>query len=223
MKKAKVFLTNGGTKVRIDDVRFLTNMSTGRYGAQIGAALLDREDAELHYFGAKDARRHPYNYSLNVLKEFNEMKYDDIYEYIDGVRHVETIQPDIIISAAAVSDYIMDKTEGKISSDNDELVITLKKGPKVLPLLRKAAPNATLVGFKLLVNPTGKQMYDAILKVLKSGANYVVYNDLKDIKAGDQTRYVFDENMNMFAAASSDELVEFILNEHNERIARIHG
>jgi len=51
----------------------------------------------------------------------------------------------------AVSDYrIKDAFDGKISSDADEVTITLIKTPKIIAMLRKLAPKAIIVGFKLL-------------------------------------------------------------------------
>ncbi|MCQ4504265.1 hypothetical protein NON27_29225, partial [Vibrio parahaemolyticus] len=40
----------------------------------------------------------------------------------------------------------------KISSDTEHLLIALKKTPKIISYLRKWQPEATIIGFKLLVD-----------------------------------------------------------------------
>lgn len=39
----KILITSGGTRVPIDSVRHIANMSTGRYGAELADAFLDME------------------------------------------------------------------------------------------------------------------------------------------------------------------------------------
>lgn len=213
----KVFITSGGTKVPIDDVRHIGNMSSGRYGSEIADAFSMKNDDVIFfhdkgsripvklqiacYNGAIDSWIHPFK---------------DYFEYLDAPRLVQLHKPDIIISAAAVSDYITDKVEGKISSSEDELIIRLKKAQKVLPLLRQAAPDAMLVGFKLLVDPTDEQIHDACEKVLNSGADYVVYNDLSEIRKGNATRTVFNKRMEAVEVATAEELVTFLKDEHEK-------
>lgn len=212
----KILITSGGTDVPIDDVRKISNMSSGKYGAQIAAEYLQRKQ-DILFFSQKNSA-HPYNYleNINVFGVTDAELYHsyitfkDYYEYLNVVQHVEQYKPDIIISAAAVSDYILDKTQGKISSDGDELIIKLKKAPKVLPLLRQASPDAFLVGFKLLVSPSYKQAYDAVKKVFNSGADLVVYNDLTDLRKGDSSRLVFKKDMSCEKIDNVKQLIDLI-------------
>jgi phosphopantothenoylcysteine synthetase/decarboxylase len=212
----KILITSGGTDVPIDDVRKITNMSSGKYGAEIATVLHDKffNEHDIWYLGKKggvfpnpeidmhfQGRKTIGNYTFSNFDEY--MKY--------SLAITENNQSDIIVLAAAVSDYILDKTEGKISSDNDELVIRLKKAPKVLPLLREAAPNALLVGFKLLVSPSVKDALNAIQKVFKSGADLVVYNDLTEIRKGNAERLVFTPDMKFKVADDASALVDIIL------------
>lgn len=213
----KILITSGGTDVPIDDVRKISNMSSGKYGAEIATVLHDNffNEHDIWYLGKKggvfpnpevDLHFQGKKYiTQNVFADFEEYKNKSI-----GL--AQHIRPDIIVSAAAVSDYILDKTEGKISSDNDELVIRLKKAPKILPLLREAAPNALLIGFKLLVSPSKDEIDSAVQKVFKNGADLVVYNDLTEIRKGNLIRYVFTPTMSFTIARDAKELVDIILN-----------
>jgi phosphopantothenate-cysteine ligase len=40
--------------------------------------------------------------------------------------------------------------KGKISSDNEDLLVVLERAPKIISMLRPLAPDAVIVGFKLL-------------------------------------------------------------------------
>lgn len=213
----KILITSGGTDVPIDDVRKISNMSSGKYGAQIAKAFYENyfNENEVLYFGKKggaipESEADTYFQGRKYLKTGVFSNFD---EYLNVVKLVENFKPDIIISAAAVSDYILDKTQGKISSNEEELVIKLRKAPKVLPLLRNTAPNAFIVGFKLLVSPSYQETYEAVKKVFNNGADLVVYNDLTEIRKGNSSRLVFKKDMTFEKADDASQLVD-IINKH---------
>ncbi len=119
------------------------------------------------------------------------LRYKNYDEYLSVKDLIKREQPDIIISAAAISDYIVDKTEGKISSNEDEIIIKLKKAEKVIKSFRELAPNAVIVGFKLLVGPTEEEKQKAIQKVFDSGVDFVIYNDLLELRKGNSERQLY--------------------------------
>jgi phosphopantothenoylcysteine synthetase/decarboxylase len=91
---------------------------------------------------------------------------------------------DIVVLAAAVSDYAPIKKEGKISSELDKLTIELEKTPKLIRQVKTILPNTFLVGFKLLVGSTQVELEDAMAgQMHKARCDMVVGNDLRDIKA----------------------------------------
>ncbi len=213
----KVLITSGGTKVPIDDVRHISNMSTGKFGAEI-AAIFAQMKEEVFYLGAKNSPKTPSDFIEDFwgTPKLVELEYKDYFEYLaESVDCVKRYWPDIIISAAAVSDYIVAKAEGKLSSDEDELIIRLKKAKKVLPLLKAASPNSMVVGFKLLVSPVYDQVNKAVQKVLNNGADYVVYNDLTEIKKGNSRRLIFKKDMTFTEVKDAQSLVQYIINEYS--------
>ncbi len=209
----KILITSGGTKVPIDDVRHIGNFSSGRYGSEIADAFIDKT-TDVLFFHEKG--------STVPKSSCNLISYKCYDDYKSVVSIAKTYQPDIIISAAAVSDYTVSKTSGKISSKG-ELILTLKPEQKILPEFKKVCPNAMVFGFKLLVDPPYEQVYYAVQKVLNNGSDYVVYNDLSEIKSGISTRLVFDKKMNFVEAKDAKQLASFILQKYFEELSLNRG
>lgn len=200
----KILITSGGTKVPIDRVRSITNMSRGTFGSRIADAFFDEgleafrvgneygnPVEKITFFMANGSRK-------PTLQTLNDETYEDGYrpieyaeystfdDYKSGVEELlkkETY--DVIVVAAAVSDYgVANYYDGKYRSREDDMCIKLVKFPKVLPVMRKLAPDSVICGFKLLVDSTDEQLLDAMKKqVDESGVDLVIGNDLRDIKA----------------------------------------
>lgn len=216
----KILLTSGGTKVPIDEVRHVGNMSKGSFGAEIASELIKNPINHVLFLMEKNSK-YPTFYSENQTERCADIQYhtfDNLEEYTDKAIQLATSTPDIIISAAAVSDYTLDKHIGKISSDGETLTLVFKKAPKVLPILKQTSPKSMVVGFKLLVGAPYEQVYKAVQKQLNNGSDFVVYNDLTEIKKGNTKRLVFDKKMNFREAGNAQELVEIIFNNYSEWI-----
>ena len=209
----KILISSGGTKVPIDGVRFITNMSSGTFGSKIATEIL-KLGHEVRFFKAKDSKS-PYQFTVDMRKQANEnvvaylapyrelMKFKDSYEeyvyqtfdeyQVQLERLVAFEQPDVIVLAAAVSDYGTENfVDGKIRS-KDNLTINLKPLPKIISMVKTWAPKAKLVGFKLLVNSTEDELLDAAKdSVDKNGCDLVIANDLQDIKNNEHKVYMVE-------------------------------
>ena len=212
----KVVVTGGGTTAPIDDVRVITNVSTGRTAAAITECCLDR-GAEVWHIHAPSAQL-PYLRSagfdldapdprleherLDRLQSrrraagdrlhLRPLKIGTVAEYAAALRSVLTTEAvDLVFLPMAVSDYEPVPLEGKISSKREDLSIACRRTPKVIRSVRDWAPSVYLVGFKLLSNATPddliRQAHDASLI---NRADLTVANDLSDVKAGRQTLYL---------------------------------
>lgn len=113
----KVFITSGNTWVRIDPVRVVTNIFTGETGLNIANFLCEKKE-DIILAGS--------NTYLFQLKGNPKIKYKlfQYFEDLDAVikNTIEQDKPDVIIHAAAVSDY-RPKLEhpSKIKSNADEI------------------------------------------------------------------------------------------------------
>lgn len=211
----KILLTSGGTKVPIDDVRYIGNMSSGRYGAELAEEFYahNHDTIFFHAIGSRQPSADVHTFGQSFSKK--RITFKDYDEYLGVIELAKLETPDIIISAAAVSDYIVEKTIGKISSDADELTIHLKKAKKILPEFHRVSPKSMVVGFKLLVTPSYQDVQKAVQKVLNNGADFVVFNDLSQIRKGNDSRLLFRKDMSFIEAKNAGVLTTTILNEYS--------
>lgn len=134
-------------------------------------------------------------------RNYVPLEYKTFYEYH---RHLETLvvggKPDVVLLAAAVSDYgpapdalnHLMNPRGKISSNQDELVVKLKPLPKIISQVKQWNPSVFLVGFKLLVDAAPDELEKAARKQIESaGSDLVVANDLRDLKRGTHRLYLY--------------------------------
>ena len=194
----KILITSGGTKVPIDRVRSITNMSRGTFGSKIADAFYDKvndavEDVSITFFMAKGSkipsRQHIDNEYFDAgIDIMRYVEYSTFDEYKAGIEKLLSEEKfDIIVVAAAVSDYgVANYYDGKYRSREDDMCIKLVKLPKILPIMRKMAPDAVICGFKLLVDSTQEELIAAMTKqVEETKVDIVIGNDLRDIKADD--------------------------------------
>lgn len=148
MRRPRVIITAGGTAEPIDDVRVLTNRSTGRFGLALARAFLNL-GADVTVIGPPALPRHP-----DGLPEPARFVPFTTTATLDDALTAEIARGvDVLLMAAAVADYLPTPAPGKLSSDAPALRIDLHRAPKLLPTLRaRAGDAATIVGFKLLSN-----------------------------------------------------------------------
>jgi phosphopantothenate-cysteine ligase len=206
----EVIVTSGGTIARIDDVRHIGNFSEGTTGALIAEEFL-RRGALVHYVYNKRARRpfrarlvidpgRPLEDQLARVKDayltfqqnagrLREHPFETFDEYLETVRGLLTNRTaDVIVLAAAVSDYGATPLPGKMSSEEETLRIDLVKNPKVISLVKQWHPHVFQVGFKLLVNAHLDELVEVAYRHgLKNRSDLTVANT---VLAGDFARRV---------------------------------
>ncbi|MFH1496662.1 MAG: phosphopantothenoylcysteine decarboxylase [Verrucomicrobiota bacterium] len=180
-----ILITSGATREPIDDVRFLTNVSTGGTGATIAEALAARGHAVtvLRGEGAVTPR------DVETVLTFGSTA--DLQGQLR--EQLGTGRFDVVIMCAAVSDYRPDTvTDGKLTSYADELILRLVPTPKLLPALKSHAPNPaalTVVGFKLTSGADTDARADAVAKLFAAGTvDLVIQNDLREMAASGDAR-----------------------------------
>ncbi len=176
--RKKVLITSGGTQEPLDDVRVITNKSSGRTAAAIADQFI-LSGFDVTYLHAESAKLP----LLDCTKK-NYVTFKDIEISLAAL--LTENQYDLVIHAAAVSDYSVAKSaDGKINSDQEKLVIELVKNPKLIDQIKKLSPKSILVGFKL----TSTTDHTAIQKKLdglfeKAQCDFVVHNDWSTVQTG---------------------------------------
>ncbi len=166
----KILITAGPTWVPIDDVRVISNVSSGELGR-----LLAKE--ALHSRMKVDLLLGPIAYR-DLSKNVRILRFKYFDELLGLIkRELKKTKYDYILHAAAVSDYLASAVKGKISSNNEELVLCLRRAPKIVDTIRRLAPEAFLVIFKLEANVTDPVLLKRACEAMKkSGADLVVAN-----------------------------------------------
>lgn len=180
LKGKKILITSGGTLEKWDNVRGHTNLAKGVIGCYLAEEAL-KKDAEVIYLHGYFAEL-PENHGKMRLIPFEGIY--DLGEKIQNIVQSENI--DIVIMAAAGSDWVVDKVldqqgspildVGKMSSDEPP-IIHFKKAPKVLAQIKKWNPNLLLVGFKLEHTDDLDYLFEkANLRMTTSNAEFMVAN-----------------------------------------------
>lgn len=135
----KLLVSAGATYEKIDEVRGITNRSSGKMGVEIAKEAFIR-GADVTLIKGKMTADIP-----NVFNILNVESVDEMHDSVLG----QVKNNDIFISAAAVSDFVpkLENRENKISSD-DEITLKFEKAPKIIDKVKKVNPEIFLVGFK---------------------------------------------------------------------------
>lgn len=89
---------------------------------------------------------------------------------------------------------ILDNSD-KLSSSEDNLIIKLTQTPKIIRLIKTLSPKTHLIGFKLLENVEKSYLIEIARKLLnKNKCDFVVANDLKNIRNGNHKAFIVTEN-----------------------------
>jgi len=164
-------VTAGPTFEPLDEVRRLTNFSTGALGTRLAARLAQQ--------GAR------VTLLRGVQSTFNEMPPGvtvipftttaDLLQRLTDLRHES---PAAIFHAAAVGDFQFGRvwedaertrelSAGKLSTRSGSLFAELLPTPKILPLLRDLHPKAVIIGWKYEVDGHREQAVQRALRQIQ--------------------------------------------------------
>lgn len=185
LKGKKILITAGGTREKIDPVRYITNASSGK----MGLALADnayRMGADVTLISTFKADK-PYK---NIVTE-------TALEMEKAVKENLSNQ-DCVIMAAAVSDYRVENcAENKIKKQGNKLTLELVENPDILKSICKT-PNKIICGF---CAESENLLENAKAKIQKKGCDFLIANDIsrKDIgfNTDENEVYIIDKSLNI--------------------------
>ena len=167
-----VLVTAGPTREAIDPVRFLSNGSTGTMGFEIAAAAARRGARVTLLAGPVGLETPPGVDRVDIVTA------GDLLEA--ALAHTDA---DIVIAAAAVSDYAPVQTSSrKLKKSDDDLTISLRRTPDVLAALGEQKHDGqTLVGFAL---ETHDGEAHARAKLERKNLDWIALNSASEPGAG---------------------------------------
>ncbi len=235
----KVLITAGGTSEKIDNVRKITNSSSGLLGSIIANQLIKNCDnlEKIYYLCPKNAKKPQF------CNKIEEITIENVKSVYDNLKNILTSQKvDVIIHSMAISDYTVDYVSNskilasnlhnksqddissllssstlaidnskKISSNQEDLIIRLKPTPKIISTLKSWSPNSILIGFKLLSNVSEIELKNVAYNLLaKNNCDYVVANDLSNIDKNHHKAFIIDKDKNEIIAFNKEDIAKYI-------------
>lgn len=222
-----VVITAGGTSEKIDEVRVISNFSSGRLGLAIAKSFLESRTANIGkiYYLCDRNTIVPVDERVEVVRVLGAQGLLDALKTL-----LVTTKIDAVIHAMAVSDYTVKQVttidaikageedteklnnEAKISSEIDNLVIVLKRTPKVIGEIKKLQDETILVGFKLLSKVSKEELIETGYKLLKkNNCDMVLANDLKEITGEKHVGFLISRNRDYVRLSTKEQIANEIV------------
>ena len=201
-----VIVTGGGTREKIDEVRYISNFSSGKMAKALCLALYLR-GAEVTYISTMGFEGLPLG-----IKTIEVQSAQDIFtatkEAVEKVSSQNNSKTPYLFMAAAVADFTPKETHtGKLkkSALGESWNISLKQTTDVLISINKSAIKT--VGFKAEMDSEGG-LANAVSLLKKKGVDAVCYNLLEDAKSfgGEENEITFITKETHIALGRTDKL-----------------
>ena len=185
LKNKKILITAGGTKEKIDPVRYITNCSSGKMGIALADSAFGM-GADVTLVS-----------TFKVDKPYKNIVTESAQEMEKAVKS-NLQEQDCVIMAAAVADYrIKEYSEQKMKKGaEDHLTLELTKNPDILKEISAINSKAKIVGF---CAESENLLENAKEKIQKKGCDFLVANDIsrKDIGFSSDMNevYILDKNL----------------------------
>ncbi len=169
----RVLVTAGATREAIDPVRFITNHSSGKMGFAIAEAAMLR-GARVTLVAAHTEAPPPL-----FVDTVRVESAQDMFDAVTGLAP----EQDIIIKAAAVSDYTpIAAAQSKLKKSDGTLTLELRRTPDILKALgQRKRPGQFLCGFSM---ETDNVLENSRKKLSEKNCDMICANSLREPGAG---------------------------------------
>jgi phosphopantothenoylcysteine decarboxylase/phosphopantothenate--cysteine ligase len=215
----RIVVTAGPTRERIDEVRYVGNLSSGRMGFAIASAARERGHSVTLVSGPTE---------LPPPRGVRLVRVESAREMLAALREPFRAA-DALVMAAAVADYRpRRKRPGKLKKEAEVLRLDLVRNPDILSSLARRKGRRIVMGFALEM---GGHEGRGRGKLEKKGLDYVVVNDPSTLSSShihavilsrEGERRDLGRKTKQRAAA---EIVRILESDHGRRTGRrsIHG
>jgi len=193
----KVLVIGGNTQEAIDDIRFVTNRSSGKLAVELAKSAYERGAITELWYGKSIVE--PPSWIPTVGFETSA-------DLIGLVK--QSSKFDFIVDCAAVIDYKPQRMKGKIPSDKEAITLRFERIPKIIDLIREEAKDAILVGFKAEPKDMVRRAKEKLREV---GMDFIVANPLSAFGSDETEIKIIDREGNIRKAkAKKSVLAGFI-------------
>ena len=213
-----VLVTAGPTRERIDAVRYLSNDSSGKMGYAL-AQQAQRRGARVILVSGPTQQYPP--------RDVEVIRVESAQEMLTAGREVLP-EVDIIIGAAAVSDYRPREVyQGKTKRDGSEKTLSLVENPDVIATLASELKQANSQGFVVAFAAEVEHICEnALVKLDNKSADLIVANDVsrEDIgfnASSNEVILISKNEMRELQKSSKEQIafdiIEYIVRERGNR------
>jgi phosphopantothenoylcysteine decarboxylase/phosphopantothenate--cysteine ligase len=163
----RIIVTGGATAETIDPIRILTNRASGKTGIELALEAFRR--------GADLTLVHRGCLGIQGICEFYAESAKDMTDIV-----IEELGKgyDLLISAAAISDFTVIPLKNKIKSAK-EFTLTLKQAPKLIKEARGKYPDLKIIGFKAETGISDEELIKRARESMESSnLSMVIANDV---------------------------------------------
>lgn len=172
----KVLIIGGSSAEPMDDMRIITNRGTGETAVELALAAY-HQGAEVELWMGRCSVPLP---PFLDIKRFETMA--ELQGMVKGIDH------HLVLVPAALSDFVVDRVEGKLPSEAGNVDLSFRSAPKMLPLIRERCTK--VIGFKAESGVSEEELVRSARALLRrNDLAAVAANDLGDVRPG-RTRIV---------------------------------
>jgi len=210
-KEKSILITSGATQEFIDKIRFVSNLSTGKTGAEL-ADYFYRLGFNVTLLKSEFSFLPEFDLNIQTFRNFEDLS-NKIKNNLNQHNY------DAVIHLAAVSDFSPENIEiegnkyrlplqTKLSSDVNEFKVYFAKNEKIIKKLKNWSLNkkAKVISFKFLESENSKRKIEEIKKLLKF-SDATVFNSLEGREKNVQKKFeIYKKNEKNLPELTIDEL-----------------
>ncbi len=160
-----VLITGGPTREYIDDIRFISNPSTGKMGKALAESAA-KAGAIVHYISGPTSLPAPIGCKTTCVNTAEDMRKAVLSDYAEQ---------DYVVMSAAVEDIRPVRARnGKIKKQDIPDMLPLEKTPDILEELGQNKESQTLIGFSVEVE---NETENSIRKIIKKNLDWIILNN----------------------------------------------
>ena len=201
LHKNNILIIGGATAEPIDDMRIITNRSSGKTAIALANNAFERgANVELWYGYVKEP----------VPPYIPVNKFESVRDLLNLLKKKITF--DIIIVCAAIADYSPKKQKGKIPSGKSKFSLELFPTTKIIEKIRSIASKSKIIAFKVEHNKDDLKQ-KALQLLMKYKLDYVIANTISAFGKDENDILIIDKKgKSIHKKGKKEELANYILN-----------